>query len=280
MLISQIWFQGASEAPAKYAAFRDSWRNKHPEADIITWDQESIEALIDEHYSEWRFLYDLMPLMIQKIDIAKIFIIHRYGGSYVDMDSESLRPLDDFVLQPGITLSYVNSNWVEHLAIGVVRGHPPRRFVNNGIIICPEPGNPFWIYYLERLRQEMRDETNPLVVRERTISERLGGESVFVMNTTGPLLWTDSVHAWNQSHPGSIRLLHHSYLEPIFGRDPKYLQNTYPWSYVKHQHAGSWTTNKKVIQVLTVYYHWIRPHWVLWLSVIMFTSITLILKIL
>jgi len=270
MLLHQIWFQGAEKAPEKYAANRASWRRNHPEAEIRTWDAKSIEALIDERYAEWRFLYDLMPLMIQKIDLGKIFIMHQHGGSYVDMDSESLRPLDEFVLGPGITLSYVNSNWFEHWVLGLLRGVGTKRFVNNGIMICPCAKDPFWIYYLERLRLEMSP------CRERNLLERLAGDSVYVMNTTGPLLWTDSVHAWNRKHPGSIRILHHSYLEPVFGRDPEHLKKTYPWSYVKHDHEGSWTHDPTMIQMLTVYYHWIRPHWCLWLVIILSIVVCLI----
>ena len=273
MLLHQIWFQGAAKAPEKYAANRASWRKNHPRAKIRTWDAESIEALIDKHYAEWRFLYDLMPLMIQKIDLGKVFIMHRYGGSYVDMDTESLKPLDEFVLAPGITLSYVNSNWFEHWALGMLRGVGTKRFVNNGIMICPRAKDPFWIYYLERLRLEMCPRDGP---RGRKLLERLAGDSVYVMNTTGPLLFTDSVHAWNRSHPASIRILHHSYLEPVFGRDPEYLKKTFPWSYVKHDHEGSWTRDPCTIRILTVYYHWIRPYWWAWLLIVIVSGVLLV----
>lgn len=273
MLLHQIWFQGADKAPAKDAANRASWRRNHPDAEIRTWDAASIEALIDKHYPEWRFLYDLMPLMIQKIDMGKVFIMHQYGGSYVDMDTESLRPLDAFVLDAGLTFSYVNSTPFEHCVLGALRGVEARAFVNNGIMISPQAKDPFWIYYLERLRLEMCPREGP---RKHTLLERLC-ESVYVMNTTGPLLWTDAVHAWNREHPGSIRILHYSYLEPIFGRDPPHLKKTYPWSYVKHDHASSWVRkDPMVIRLLNVYYHWIRPYWWMLLLVIFVLPLLLI----
>lgn len=271
MYIHQIWYQGVSQAPARYDAFRESWRANHPQDTFMTWDSQSIARLAHDHYPTFEALYHSLPLMIQKIDMAKVFIMHRHGGTYADMDSESLRPLDDFLLGfPGITASYVNTKWMEHLAMGVLKGYSNRRMINNGIMISPQPRHPFWIYYLERLRQEIGQPLRP-----RSLLEQMGGDSLYVMNTTGPLFWTECVNEWRSRHPSDIRVLHYSYLEPIFGMDPPHLQVPLPQSYVSHKHASSWC--QQDIGMIRLYYRYLRPYWQLWamvLCVLLFTMIT------
>ena len=263
MRLHQIWFQGADQAPAKYDKNRQTWRRNHPEWKIMTWDQKSIGVLIDEHYPQWRAFYDSLPLMIQKIDIAKVFLAHQHSPCvYADMDSESLRPMDDLMLKSGhsVTVSYVNTMWMEHAAVGLMRGWENGRQINNGIIISMVPKHPFWLYYLERLRAEI--ETPP---RPRTWLEHIGGDGVYVMNTTGPFLWTDSINAYNKKHPGSIRILHYSYLEPLMGMDPEWKKKTFPHSYVMHDHCGSWYRKDPFLtSLMHGYYRGIRPYWELW----------------
>lgn len=256
MKIHQIWYQGVDKAPKKYDDNRLSWLLNHPEAEFCTWDYAKASALVHRHYPEWEAFFESLPLMIQQIDVMKVFILHHEGGVYADMDSTSLRPLDNWITGfPGLTVSRMHTKWMEHLAIGLLKGYENRRMLNNGILIAPEPRHPFWIYYLERLRLEMD--------RERTWLERLvGNNSLYVMNTTGPLFWTECVNAWRRNHPDSIRILHYSFLEPIFGMDPPERQVPRTWSYVKHQHASSWCQNE--LGLIRAYYHWVRPWWKAW----------------
>lgn len=102
--IHQIWFQGSDQVPAKYHRFQQSWLQHHPSWQYIVWDQNKIEAFL-ESTASIKSLYDRLPHMIQKIDLAKYVILQRYGGVYVDMDMEALKPLDTLIdSYPDITL--------------------------------------------------------------------------------------------------------------------------------------------------------------------------------
>ncbi len=275
MRLHQIWYQGVDKAPEHYDTGRKTWRDNHPEWEIMTWDQQSIEALIDEHYPAWRPLYDSLPVMIQKIDVAKVFMAHRYSPCvYADMDTTSLRPLDDLILKSGhpITVSHLKTVWMETAVIGMMHGWDNREPINNGIIVSIVPKHPFWIYYLERLRLEVGNPPRP-----RTLLEKIGGESIYVMTTTGPLVWTNSINAYNKNHPGSIRVLHYSYLEPIMGMDPESKKKIFPHSYVSHDHVLSWCRSRSwMMPVIRAYFHGIRPYWDLWLVVLLALLVMLV----
>lgn len=253
--VHQIWFQGADRAPERYAAKRYSWHHHHPRWRHRVWDARTIGRLIDKHYPQYRTWYHTaLPLMIQQIDVAKVFIMHRYGGVYADMDSQALRPLDPLLAFPGVTVSFVNTQLPEHVGIALVRGMSCCPMINNGVLISPERRHPFWLYYLARLQQE---------VQPRSCVDRVLGDGFYVMNTTGPLLWTQCINEWRNAHPGHVRVLHYSYLEPILGMDTPDRQVVFPWSFVAHQHASSWC--QRDIGWIRFYYRYVRPRWCFWL---------------
>lgn len=85
-IIHQIWFQSEKNLPLKYKIFQQTWKNQ-PDFQYEFWDDQRIRKDILGHCSkEWFHLYDTFPTMIQKIDLAKYFILYLYGGVYIDMD--------------------------------------------------------------------------------------------------------------------------------------------------------------------------------------------------
>ena len=44
--IHQIWYQGVDLVPDKYTTYRNSIRDLHPNAIIVTWDNQSILKLL------------------------------------------------------------------------------------------------------------------------------------------------------------------------------------------------------------------------------------------
>lgn len=93
-IIHQIWYQGAAAVPPHYRAFRDGWRAAHPAWELRLWDRGSCRALLAERYPEFLPAWEAYPLFIQRIDSIRYFILKTYGGFYLDMDMECLKPLD------------------------------------------------------------------------------------------------------------------------------------------------------------------------------------------
>ena len=58
------------------------------------WTDEDNRRLIAEHYPQFLAMYDGYDLPIKRIDAARIFYLHRFGGIYMDLDFACLRPFD------------------------------------------------------------------------------------------------------------------------------------------------------------------------------------------
>jgi mannosyltransferase OCH1-like enzyme len=91
--LHQIWFQGASKIPAKYKPAIQLWKQFHPDYTYYLWSEKSLKELIWRNFA---WMYDAwckLPHMIQKIDLAKLCILYKYGGVYCDMDMTPLRSI-------------------------------------------------------------------------------------------------------------------------------------------------------------------------------------------
>jgi mannosyltransferase OCH1-like enzyme len=89
-VIHQIWI--GSPLPDKYIPLIESWRTYHPDWTVLLWNDADIEALNLVNKDQ----YDASTNYGQKADIARYEILYRFGGVYVDIDFECLRPFDIF----------------------------------------------------------------------------------------------------------------------------------------------------------------------------------------
>ncbi len=119
-IIHQIWI--GSPLPEKYLPLIDSWKKHHPDWTYILWDDAMIEALNLENKEQ----YALSNNWGQKADIARYEILYRFGGMYVDIDFECLKPFDQFhhCYDYYTGVGYSGRFAVFNGLIGSVPGHP------------------------------------------------------------------------------------------------------------------------------------------------------------
>lgn len=118
-IIHIMWLGG--RLPDEYRAYVQSWHTFHPQWTFIFWTDneknyeqgtivahsfEELETIINHHTSknivvdarqlhfDNRIFYDRAINYGEKSDILKWEIVYRFGGVYVDIDFECLRPLD------------------------------------------------------------------------------------------------------------------------------------------------------------------------------------------
>lgn len=92
-LIHQFWI-GPKQAPAPLMA---TWKKMNPDWDYLFWDEHALKT----HFPEGLFnqrQYDEMEELCGKCDIARLEILNKYGGFFIDADSICLSPLEDFLL--------------------------------------------------------------------------------------------------------------------------------------------------------------------------------------
>lgn len=93
--IHYCWFSG-KPIPDKLQKCIDSWKRYCPDYEIIRWDENNYDIhqvpYMEQAYAcrKWGFIPD----------IARLDLLYRYGGIYLDTDVELLRSLDELLYQP------------------------------------------------------------------------------------------------------------------------------------------------------------------------------------
>lgn len=103
----------------------ESWRD-HAMQDFEyrLWTDADNRALIAEHYPWFLDTYDRYDVPIKRVDAARYFILHRFGGIYADLDFVRLRSLDPLLARNDLVLAYESRRWVGNALMGCSPGHP------------------------------------------------------------------------------------------------------------------------------------------------------------
>ncbi len=158
-IIHQTW--KSHDVPPQLAGFAQRWRALHPEFEYRLWTDADNDAFVQREFPAYLPLYRSFSRGIYRADVARCLYLWRYGGVYVDLDVEPLRPLHDFLESHGACVL-----GAEPEAHARKRRGKPRMACN--ALMASVPGHPFW----ERMLQEI----------ERRAAR--GGEPVGV---TGPI---------------------------------------------------------------------------------------------
>ena len=84
--LHQIWYQGHANISDNGKICQSTVKKINNDWDYILWDEASINKLVENDYAWFKPYFNQDTNMIQKIDLAKYLILHKYGGIYVDMD--------------------------------------------------------------------------------------------------------------------------------------------------------------------------------------------------
>jgi len=65
-----------------------SWKThfKEPEYIYMFWSDEDISSFINTYYEDYKWLFDKQTKNIVKVDLFRFFVLHKYGGIYMDLD--------------------------------------------------------------------------------------------------------------------------------------------------------------------------------------------------
>ena len=124
-IIHQIFFSFSPGAtiPEKWKKNHEKWKKMHPGWEVILWDEESARELIVETDSSFLKTYDNFNYPIQRVDAIRPFILKKYGGLYVDLDTYPKHSIDNLlstyevspkievITGPGSGTAYY-SNWL------------------------------------------------------------------------------------------------------------------------------------------------------------------------
>lgn len=118
-IIHYIWF-GSNQMPDKYKIYMDSWHKFCPDYEIKKWDESNYDV-----YSH-PFMKGTMEIGRPGLtaDFARLDIVYRHGGIYLDVDVEIVKNVDELLYNNGFC-GFSSYELVGlGLGFGAVQGHP------------------------------------------------------------------------------------------------------------------------------------------------------------
>lgn len=91
-IIHQTWKD--DHLPPRWQAIHDECAAMHPDYEYMLWTDADSRKFIDEHYHWFINVFDAYPYPIQRADAIRYFVLHHYGGIYMDLDIGCLRRFD------------------------------------------------------------------------------------------------------------------------------------------------------------------------------------------
>lgn len=99
--IIQVWFDKSkttrdktNKYPKKFDKHVKSIMLANPGYEYMFFDKTQAEAFLIKHYPQYYQTYLRLPIFIQKIDFFRYIAVYHYGGFYMDLDVQALKPLD------------------------------------------------------------------------------------------------------------------------------------------------------------------------------------------
>lgn len=143
--------------PELYKPYQKSLLALHPNWEYKLWSDEENDIFLRNIYPDFYSVYMSIPVKIMKIDFIRYVYLYHFGGLYLDLDYEMLKPFD--IIQYSIVLPRESEDF------------SPIYLGNS--IIASEPKHEFWQILLNNIANTIPK-----------LSEYIDEETV--INTTGP----------------------------------------------------------------------------------------------
>jgi mannosyltransferase OCH1-like enzyme len=235
-IIHQIWYQGVHNIPKKYYPNIASVQKYCPDWEYRCWNSVEIANECKKFSEECYNCFNNYKYMHQKIDLAKYVLLHNYGGIYIDIDCEVLKPLDQL---PGLEdkeliVSKNSTNFLENMIANMsMEGN----LINNGVILS-SPNNKY-----------IRSILNNVVNIKNGSKSLMNSKEICIMKTTGPVKFTKEINKFKNDP--NILILDYYYFEPCYSYD-KYCKVNNK-SFINHKHAQTWVSDK-FTNIFSIYF--------------------------
>ena len=95
-IIHQLWDNPEGKpVPIRFQILTESFKHFNPSWEYRLWGREEMQRLVEDSYPNFLPTYNGFKENILRWDSIRYMILHRYGGLYVDLDIECLKPLDN-----------------------------------------------------------------------------------------------------------------------------------------------------------------------------------------
>src|SRR5260370_8196858 len=72
--------------PLRNRAMMANLKLLNPDYEYLFFDEERLQAFIDQEFPQYRSIFDFFQFPIQRYDFFRYLVVYRYGGFYFDLD--------------------------------------------------------------------------------------------------------------------------------------------------------------------------------------------------
>ena len=126
--------------PPDLAWYQASVRNHHPDWAYQLLDDAQLRAEVAQHQPDLLAIFDAYKTPICRVDLARYVLLAAYGGVYLDLDFECLRPLAPLLHSHTLLIGLEPDS---HLAMPAVQDRGFKRLLSPAFL-ASRAGHPFW----------------------------------------------------------------------------------------------------------------------------------------
>ena len=200
-VIHRIWLGTAP--PERVVDLETAWREINPGWLVHTWREWDLPALRNQLW------FDAAAHPAQRADIARLELLHRFGGVYVDTDLAPLRPIEPLIADTECFIGAEDKQWLGTAIIGSRPNHPfLTRLVDGiGASILSQPG------------AEPNEQTGPKYVTARHLDHL------------------------RDHHAAPVAVFPSTLFYPYHFSEPERHGGPFPNAYAVHEWSMSWTAD-------------------------------------
>ncbi len=113
--IHHIWI-GTNPFPSVYIDYLNRWKSLYPDYNFVFWNNQLVESTNIVSDDIKKYYYSDCNIAL-KTDLLRFKILEKFGGIYVDADTEPLKRMPDNVLNYNFFSGYQPNN---EIAIGIM----------------------------------------------------------------------------------------------------------------------------------------------------------------
>jgi len=213
-IIIQTW--KTNNVPQRYMSLIESVKINNPDYKYLFFTDENIDEFFKTYYPTYYTTYLNLPVKIQKIDFFRYVAIYHYGGFYLDLDMNVMKPFDSLLDRTCIfpVDEYIDVRLCKH------RRYKPycdqgQTFLLGQYAFAASPKHPF----IKLLIDKIHNNINKYIKSVNFASED------YIYKTTGPDFVTDVYMTYNNKKDITILDV---------GR------RQYFGNYAQHNYFGTW----------------------------------------
>jgi hypothetical protein len=168
------------ELPLLNRASAASLRSLNPGFEYLFFDDDQVTAFVDEHFRQYRKVFDSFPFRIQRYDFFRYLVVYHCGGFYFDLDVFLASGLSS-LLERGCVFPFENLN-----ASRFLRATYEMDWAIGNYAFGAAPGHPFLKAVIENCVRAQQD--SRWIGQMMPGTPRLRRDDYYVLNSTGPLL--------------------------------------------------------------------------------------------